>query len=155
RVSDLSGEAAARSRWNLIPPLWQNIKQAPILGLGFGAKTTFTTPDPRYLAINPSGQLSTYSLEWAYLDIIVEMGAIGLLVILIFAGKIVWRGYKNLIKNNDNFSQAVIFGLLTSLIIVLTTHFFTPYLNHPLGLGILIAATVVFEISGQNDVLPR
>jgi hypothetical protein len=138
----LEYEAAASSRWNLLPPLWQAIIKAPILGSGFGTTVTYFSNDPRIRQTSPTGLYTTYAFEWGWLDLWLKFGLIGLGTYLIL---LVWllRQFLYLGKEESVFLAG--FATLVSLSII---HFFTPYLNHPLGLGILILAT--FVISGYS-----
>ena len=137
RGLEISGDAAVGSRWNLLKPLWNRIKERPILGSGFGATVTYKTEDPRALENNPDGFYTTYAFEWGYFDFWLKMGIFGVLVYLYLIFKIFKLGWKN--RNND-----YTFGGLLALTALAIVHFFTPYLNHPLGIAyiILIAAIV-------------
>ncbi|MDO8583975.1 MAG: O-antigen ligase family protein, partial [bacterium] len=42
-----SNESAVISRWQLLPIVWNKIKEAPILGSGFGSTVTYQSADPR------------------------------------------------------------------------------------------------------------
>ena len=143
-----SSEAGVSSRWNLLNPLLSKIKQAPLFGKGFGATVTYQTQDPRILEQNPSGDYTTYAFEWGYLDIWLKLGFIGLLVYVALLVKIVIKGIKNIkylaagrqgsILNIQYFNTALNFALLSGLVTVIITSFFSPYLNHPLGIGLII-----------------
>lgn len=43
----VGSEAAATSRWTLLPLVWEKIKAGPILGHGLGATITYRSSDPR------------------------------------------------------------------------------------------------------------
>ncbi|MFH1509065.1 MAG: O-antigen ligase family protein [bacterium] len=137
RTSDLDSEAAARSRWSLWNPLMENVKVNPIIGQGFGTKTAYTTSDLRYIDLNGTDQIETYSLEWTYLDMIVEFGFIGLLAYLaylMFIAKNIWHKMLN---------SYLYTGIFLSLVCLLILNFFTPYLNHPIGIGLIIIASAM------------
>lgn len=139
-----TGDAAASSRWNLLPVLLAENKKAPLLGTGFGTEITYQTEDPRIkTADNPEGWYTTFTFEWGYLDTITEIGFIGLFVYLLLIGQIFWRGIKYYRISNFQF---LISGLLIGLIALLTTHAFSPYLNHPLGIGYLLLCAAIFSI---------
>ena len=127
-----TNEAGASSRWQLLPPLWQKIKTAPILGRGFGATVTYKTSDPRVLESNPSGLYTTYAFEWGWLDIWLKLGIIGLIIYLALFAKTIYDG----LKINSYFSLA----LITGLVVLMAVNIFSPYVNHPLGIGYLIIA---------------
>ncbi len=100
------------------------------MGSGFGKRVTYISNDPRVLSFNPSGRFTTFSFEWGYGDLWLKMGIPGLLAygaLLVF----LWR------RIPKNYHPA-----FAALLIV---HFFTPYLNHPLGLGVLIAVSVLVK----------
>ena len=80
-------EAAIGSRFQLLKPLLNKYLEKPIIGAGFGTTVTYTTEDPRSKQQN-NGLYTTYSFEWGYLDVLVKIGAVGLLVYLFFIGKI-------------------------------------------------------------------
>jgi len=130
-------EAAIFSRWQLLPPLWTAIKRNPVLGSGFGATVTYYSKDPRVLESTPAGEYTTYAFEWGWLDIWLKLGLLGLLTYLILIGKIVYSGFG--LKNNLASSLAI------GLIVVAVVSFFSPYTNHPLGIGYLIIAAAAIE----------
>ncbi|MFA6533945.1 MAG: hypothetical protein WCT37_02100 [Patescibacteria group bacterium] len=131
RLTDINGVAGA-SRWNQLIPLGAAIARHPLIGSGFGATATYQSLDPRIVKAHPDGWYTTYAFEWGYLDIILKIGTIGLLVYLIFIGLII-KGLKSQIQNPN-----VQMGLLAGLVVILVANVFTPYLNHPLGIGYLL-----------------
>ncbi len=135
RATQIANEAGASSRWQLLPPLWQEIKSAPILGQGFGATVTYKSSDPRVLAANPKGEYTTYAFEWGWLDVWLKLGILGLLAYLILFAKIIFDG----LKIGSYFSLSLAAGL----IVILAVNIFSPYVNHPLGIGYLIIAAVI------------
>ena len=137
RTTNLS-ESAVGSRWNLIKPLWQAIEVNPLIGSGFGKTVTYKTLDPRALETNLTNEYKTYAFEWGYLDIWLKLGLFGLLAYLVLIWKILADGWKH---KDDKLFLGSLFGIIALGII----HFFTPYLNHPLGIGYLILASVIYE----------
>lgn len=137
RVTQITNEAGASSRWQLLSPLWQKIKTVPVLGRGFGAAVTYKTNDPRALAMNPDGLYTTYSFEWGWLDIWLKLGLFGLLAYLFLLIKIIKDG----LKINSYLSLALVSGL----IVLMAVNIFSPYLNHPLGIGYIIMAIIIME----------
>lgn len=135
RTTDLS-DVAISSRWNLLPPLVDEVKANPIVGSGFGEQVTFKTDDPRARAINPDGTWTTYALEWGWLEVWLKMGILGPLALLwAFYGLVrgLWGGLKT--------DQAwVSIAFVSAIVMLYATHVFSPYLNHPLGLGLLMLA---------------
>lgn len=131
----VSGGAAVASRWSMLPPLWKKIKEAPVLGSGFGATITYRSSDPRILESTVNGKYTTFALEWGWLDIWLKLGALGLICYIMLLGKLFFDGYK-LSRTTPRFTDP----LITGIAIVVVINFFTPFLNHPLGIGYLILA---------------
>ena len=174
RAFSLGGEAAIDSRFGLLPPMQQAIKDRPILGYGFGKTLTYITKDPRILAEIPSGEYTTHAFEWGYLELWIKLGLIGLLIYLGFyfllikdSVKYLWK-YKPLSSPDpspkrprsaaDCFGDGsdehslLILGLFLGGIVLLATHAFSPYLNHPLGIGyLLIWALFTERFSRRNS----
>ncbi len=130
-------ESAIGSRWSQIPNLVRGLINHPILGSGWGTTITYQSQDPRILATNPDGFYQTYAFEWGYLDILLKIGLLGLFIYSLLIYQII----KNIvIISPDLISEhrAWIIGILAGLITLLATNIFSPYLNHPLGIGYLI-----------------
>jgi hypothetical protein len=131
-------EAAASSRWNLLPIIWQEITESPVLGQGFGTTVTYTSADPRILSQSPSGTYTTYAFEWGWLDLWLKLGLWGMLAYLS------WLSY--LILELFKLKQSHATWLGYSLIALASIHFFTPYLNHPLGLMLVLISAEALSI---------
>jgi len=147
RSSSLS-DPAVNTRWSELRPLVREIKHHLFLGSGFGTTATFQSFDPRRLAENPSGLTSVYSFEWGWLDLWLKIGLAGLLIYVALLFNIICVGLNNfqsLLKANTNSPAVLNFFFAVSLIVVAIIHFFSPYLNHPLGLGWLIVASLFIE----------
>ncbi|MBI5621660.1 O-antigen ligase family protein [Candidatus Falkowbacteria bacterium] len=129
RLTDF-GEAAGASRWNQLRPLSLAITRHPIIGSGFGAPVTYQSLDPRILKNSPDGWYTTYAFEWGYLDVLLKVGLFGLGVYLLF----LYQVGKKLIITNDELQMGLFFGL----VVILLTNIFSPYLNHPLGIGYIV-----------------
>jgi len=144
-----SGEAAVVSRWELLPKLWQKISASPFLGQGFGTKITYQSSDPRQLLSPNKGVFTTYTFEWGWLDIWLKLGFFGFAVYLL----LIYQLAKSILKNKtDNFPDTVLAsGLFCALIALTVVNFFSPYLNHPLGIGYLIFLYAINQI----EPLPR
>lgn len=148
RALSISGEAAAASRWNLLSPLWQEIKNNFFLGAGFGKTVTYQSQDPRQLSLSQGGFYTTYAFEWGYLDIWLKLGLLGLIGYLVLIYQIWQKGWQKL-KNNFQdypFKKSLILGFLLGMIVIASTSIFSPYLNHPLGIGYLILVSAIFEV---------
>lgn len=133
RVSS-GNEAALASRWSLLPVLMKEIGREPFFGQGYGATITYVSSDPRILEKNPSGTYTTYAFEWGYFDIWLKIGLFGLLSYLL----IIFQLIKKSFIYGRKLTNAFLLGLSASLVFLAVTNFFTPYLNHPLGIGILL-----------------
>ncbi len=140
RVSNQS-EAAVASRWSLLPEIFSQIKQNPIIGQGFGKTVTYVSSDPRILAIEPSGRYTTYAFEWGYLDIWLKLGLLGLIAYfwLFYAlGRETWKAQRS--QKDDVYP-----ALIAAWAFLIAVHMFTPYLNHPLGIGFIIASSCLIR----------
>lgn len=145
RTTDVD-DSAISSRWNLLPEMLSVMKQSPILGSGFGTQVAFESDDPRVRAIYPDGKWRTYSFEWGWLDAWLKMGILGP-ISLLWIGWTMARGlYNNMLKENGWISL----GLLCSLVALYATHVFSPYLNHPIGLGFLVFIVPFLEIKAPQ-----
>jgi len=148
RVKDIQDEAAAASRWNLLPVLATVIAHQPLLGYGFGKTVTYVSHDPRVLLAHTSGEYVTYAFEWGYLDMMVKLGLLGLLVYLCMIRELFFQGLSALKRNTHERgtdTYALISGLIFGIGALLVIHMFTPYLNHPLGIGLIIFCGLLFE----------
>lgn len=142
RASSISGEAGASSRWSLLPVLAHAITNHPIIGSGFGSAITYKSGDPRVLAESPTGEYTTYAFEWGYLDIIFKIGIAGMLAYLLLIWKILKDGWDIISKTYN----ANILGWMLGIIVILATSIFSPYMNHPLGIGYIMLSSVVIPI---------
>ncbi|MCK9360718.1 glycosyltransferase [Patescibacteria group bacterium] len=120
-----AGESAAQSRWELLPVLNQKIMESPLIGHGFGATVTYQSKDPRIVA-KTGGSYTTYAFEWGWHDFALKFGLIGTLIYLWLLLSIL----KRLGPTQRPWQVAVI--------VLAAVHAFTPYLNHPLGLLVLV-----------------
>lgn len=144
RASPLIEEAGLSSRWALFPLVWSEIKAKAILGQGFGATVTYISSDPRVLEQNLTGEYTTYAFEWGWLDIWLKLGIFGLLIYIALIFKIIIIG---LAKNNSLADKnAIIYhGFAIGLGALAATSFFSPYLNHPLGIGYILLVSVMID----------
>jgi hypothetical protein len=149
RALSLVGEAAANSRWELLAAIWPIGFEHPIFGSGLGQEVTYTTFDPRLLADIPDAQYTTYAFEWGYHDLWIKFGLLGLVVYAWFVA-VILKPYFTFLKNKKGYFNAVneqeifiVVGLLSGTAAMLITNVFSPYLNHPLGIGLLMAAAAM------------
>ena len=140
-----SDEAALVSRWQALPVLVNVFMKRPFVGYGFGKEVTYFSKDPRVLEKNATGEFTTYSFEWGYLDILIKVGVLGFLVVCMLLVCVIRFGFKAYTACKDSHDSYLVLGLLLGLCALIITHIFTPYLNHPLGIGYLLFCSVVFE----------
>jgi len=146
------GEAATDTRMSQLTVLLPAVKNNPIFGYGFGKTLTYKSFDPR-LGDSLNGVMyTTDAFEWGYLDIVLKIGVFGLLAYLFFIGSIVWRLFERLKKVIHEERTEFIYSMwaISGLGAVLAIHIFTPYLNHPLGIGMIILAGVVAGIDFEK-----
>lgn len=127
-------DVAISSRWQLLEPMKKKIRENPILGSGFGTHVSFVTDDPRIREIYPDGVWSTYAMEWGWFELWLKMGILGPIGFLILFVYLV----RQLLLYLKTDREWLGIGLITGLIFLYVTHFFSPYLNHPIGLGFII-----------------
>ena len=126
-------DAAASSRWNLLPAMIEKIKTEPILGHGFGSTVTYKSQDPRVLKQNPDGWFTTYAFEWGWLSFYIKFGIFGIPIMLWLLVSLSLRIWK---APMDWWLRS---GAVASVFALAVIHFFTPYLDHPLGFAWLLS----------------
>ncbi|MDD5290060.1 MAG: O-antigen ligase family protein [Patescibacteria group bacterium] len=153
-------DAAASSRISQIKPLTQEILKSPFIGFGFGKTITYNSNDPRLVpqTAGGSGKITTYAFEWGYLDMVLKFGVVGILVYLFLIFTILKRlvnvkaqilNVKNELSASPTGGQITNYelqitnyrlriGFALALISLLTVNIFSPYLNHPLGIGFIV-----------------
>lgn len=127
-----TGDDASMSRWELATVLWGGIKKHPILGSGFGGTVTYPSHDPRIVA-STGGMYTTYAFEWGWLDHWFKFGLLGIPIMVWLVMRLGWRMWRS---EYDLWFRG---AMVSSLVALVVTHVFTPYLNHPLGIVWLIA----------------
>lgn len=137
-----SNEIAASNRLQLLPAVFEKLEEKPALGSGFGTLVT-------YRAVLAGTDIvefvKVYLYEWAYLDIAVKIGIIGLGLYLSFIYSILRLALR--IRNKvTGINQLIILTLIPTVIALLAANVLTPYLNHPLGIGLLFVAAISFHI---------
>ena len=145
RVGEGSDEAAITSRWALLNPLWGEVKKYAVVGNGFGSTITYYSKDPRIVTQSGgSGEFTTYAFEWGWLDIWLKIGIAGLAVYLIFIFALARQGIKDFFtRNRAIYSYAQFFS--ACFLMMFVVHFFSPYFNHPLGIIIVVLASVIVD----------
>ncbi len=139
RIKNMSAEPAGGSRLALLAPLADKIKGNWLFGAGFGSTVTYFSNDPRIVSrtAGGSGEVTTYAFEWGYLDLWLKLGLFGLIVYFYLFYKI----FLVAMRSRNIFFIASMFALSA----ILFTHITTPYLNHPLGIGIILVLTYLFS----------
>lgn len=135
RLDFTSGEAAISSRWELLEALKPELKENFLWGRGFGASVTYNSKDPRILESNPQGIYTTYAFEWGYLDLWLKLGLFGFLSYLYLLLNLFFKAWSSALRS----------PLAIALVSLLALNVFTPYLNHPLGLGFIIFMSLILS----------
>ncbi|MFA5134666.1 MAG: O-antigen ligase family protein [Patescibacteria group bacterium] len=135
-------EPAAKSRFQLLRPLINQYLENPIFGSGFAQTVSYQTLDPRTKDLN-SGWYTTYSFEWGYLDILVKIGVVGLFAYLWLLIRILKKSIIALTLNGHPAYSVVVTGFIFCLIALVVTHATTPYLNHPLGILLIVLLAAI------------
>ncbi len=144
RASEIKNEAGVSSRWNLLPELTKEIKSSLFLGKGFGSTVTYVSNDPRVRNNNKDGVYTTFAFEWGWLDVFLKLGFLGVLSYFLFLVIIIIKTSKDLLilKSKD---RDVIIALLISIVSLSAINFFSPYLNHPLGIGMILFSIFIID----------
>lgn len=127
RITDIGGAQAASARWNQIEPLVEAISRHPIIGRGFGTEVSFYSPDPR-----TQGTRTATAFELGYLDWWLDLGAIGVLLILGWGMALLRKSW----SSSDHRYLA------PTIVALFAVHLTTLYLNFPVGLGWLGLMTI-------------
>ncbi|PKM91345.1 hypothetical protein CVU82_01985 [Candidatus Falkowbacteria bacterium HGW-Falkowbacteria-1] len=134
RANITSNESAISSRWALLDVIKDDLRANFLFGRGFGARLEYFSSDPRVLESSPDGKYSTYTFEWGWLDILLKMGIFGFLAYFVLIFLILKKSlFYFFDKQNFNF-LAIFLGIIS----ISAVNFFTPYLNHPLGISYII-----------------
>ncbi len=126
-------EKSTYTRTSLLDPILRKIRQSPIFGSGLGSTITFQPP-------NSSKMVTTRQFDWGYLEIITELGVIGLCIVLLFFAQLIIALKKSLDHMSDFPGLAV--GILATLIALLFIQIFAPIFTHVLGIFFLVLCSV-------------
>lgn len=140
---DSTRELAVSSRWNLLGPMMTEIGKNPLWGSGFGTPVTFISDDPRIRAMNGTGEWTTYRFEWGYQDIWLKMGVPGLLAFGLYFVTILRAAYRSFVEKEE--TRWLTMSLASGVIALFVAHIFSPYLNHPIGLGFMVFVLPFFS----------
>ncbi len=136
RIDITKSESALSSRSALWLELKNELKQSWFLGDGFGATLTYQSSDPRITEHTADGKYTTYAFEWGWLDIWLKLGIFGVisyLYLIVFLLRFLY------LNRSDVFLTGSIFGLICLTVI----NFFSPYLNHPLGIMFVVILLLI------------
>lgn len=148
---DETRELAVSSRWNLLGPMMEKIAEEPLWGSGFGTSVTFISDDPRVREINPSGEWTTYRFEWGFHDIWLKMGIPGIAAVVWFLGVCVYAGWRSVKQKRE--WRWLTLGLMAGIVALYTTHVFSPYLNHPIGIGFMLFVIPFLGWNRREDAM--
>lgn len=140
RTKNVSDEPAAATRWQSLRPLVDASLQHSFIGSGLGTTVTYESKDPRVLQDHPDGKYTTYAFEWGYLDLWLKFGIIGITVYAWIFFTVFREGLRQYARHKE---RLIILGSLFALISILATHVFTPYINHPLGIGWILLTSLL------------
>lgn len=148
RTKNITTENAASSRISLLRPLAEASVKNPVFGSGLGTTVTYISSDPRILEQDETGTYTTFSFEWGYLDLLLKFGVVGIVVYAYLVLLVLRYGLAAMQAGGEIRTETL--GLLFGLIALLGTHFFTPYLNHPLGIGFLLMVSVIVTMNVER-----
>lgn len=125
------GDASAGSRVSQAPKLWDAFMSNPILGDGLGAVIR-----PRFVR----DTAAPWSYELTYLQILFQMGVVGLIAVFALPLIAMWRGLKEMIGALQAAPLAGVMGILGILVASATN----PYLLSSFGmLGVTIGLALI------------
>ncbi len=142
------GDAGISSRWKLLPLMLETIREQPFLGSGFGKTITFATDDPRARSQSEDGLWTTYAMEWGWLELWLKMGVLGIAGYL-WLGYFLMRRFFLLIFGPNRWIGV---GLFSALVFLFVTHFFSPYLNHPIGIAWMLFFFAFLQTKTPPDI---
>ncbi|MDD2757892.1 MAG: O-antigen ligase family protein [Patescibacteria group bacterium] len=132
-------EDSSLSRLLLLPKIMEKIKTAPVLGQGLGDTVTVYSP---VLA----QEITTPHFDWGYLEILAEMGVIGLLFWLSLIGYLIFLGSKK--------TTAVGSSYLSPLIALMVINITAPAFFHVLGIVTIAITAAVSHASAPQSASP-
>ena len=145
--TEVSTESAASSRRELLPAMHTTILQHALTGSGFGTSITYRSLDPRVnVTRDPRGTPYTaQAFELGYHGFAVHGGVPLALALLAAFAWVLWQGVTILRLRTTE--RPLVAGLWASALALFVLHLTTPYLNHPLGLGMLMLVTTAFALA--------
>ncbi len=142
-------DQAATSRWSLLPAMLKVIERHPIWGSGFGATVSYQSYDPRAVQQTISGSYTTHAFEWGWLTFWLQFGLFGPMIVAWLLIDITTRVW------GSKLSPWIRVAIIGSLIGLAVLHVLTPYLNHPLGifLMMMVEVSLVFAQRDSGELL--
>lgn len=125
-------EQSSLTRTQLLEPIFQTIRQHPIIGNGLGATIT-------YIDSKTFSPVRTNQFDWGYLEMLAELGPLGFLYFLTVIGFILFEFIKKINLTPDYHDLKV--GLLAGFIALLVINITTPALFHVFGIFYMIFVT--------------
>lgn len=138
----MQNEPAAMSRWSLLPIMQEGIMKHPILGSGFGATLSYHSSDPRVLA-KYGGTYTTYAFEWGWLGLWYKIGLVGVVALLALLASMIFRATRLSLEKR--------LFVISTIVALAVIHLFTPYLDHPLGIGVLIWLEMMLQTKDPHN----
>lgn len=135
-------EPAAMSRWSLLPIMQEGIMKHPFLGSGFGATLGYHSSDPRVLA-KYGGTYTTYAFEWGWLGLWYKLGLVGVVALLALLASMIFRATQLSLEKR--------LFVISAVVALAVIHLFTPYLDHPLGIGVLIWLEMMLQTKDPHS----
>jgi O-antigen ligase len=137
-------EESSLSRLLLLPKIEEKIKNHPLLGSGLGTTITVYSPVLKK-------DVTTPHFDWGYLEILTELGLIGLGAWLALLGYII----KKIVQTNDDTKRGFLVSTATLLIINITS----PALFHVLGIVWIVmiasyAPSITPTVSSSSKLQP-
>ncbi|MFA6536853.1 MAG: O-antigen ligase family protein [Patescibacteria group bacterium] len=152
-TSRFQNEAAISSRWSQLPNLTAKIAENPFWGSGFGTTITYKSSDPRIKNVNnPEGTFTTYAFEWGFLDLLVKFGLFGVITFLTIFGQKFYFVVQKLKNKKEDLENLPFIDLTVAIIVLTLVHATTPYLNHPLGLGVVVLFVAYFNFDRESNL---
>jgi hypothetical protein len=133
--------AAIVSRADLLIELNEEISNSPLLGYGFGKEITYKSSDPRIINETGDGLYSSFRFEWGIHDLLVKLGLLGTMIYFLFILHLLIsiksiKAFRFMVWNKV---------IILSILAIIVIHIFTPYLNHPIGIGVILLGAFLVD----------
>ena len=114
---------------------------------------TYISSDLRIRQQSSDGTYTTSAFEWGYLDLWLKLGLLGVVIygyLLMKVFRLAW----DRLRDYDVYRVETL-GASAGLVVLLATHVFTPYLNHPLGIGWIVLVSVLLTLPASSFDTPK